>query len=268
MAIAVISGIVFTLLGIIGGLSAYDRWWRSHKGLWIFKPLAGSYFGIALFFSLYLTFSGIRSNIAFALLFFAFFPFSLGGSLCWGVAFAMEFFAYALGEGELHVERTFDVAEGMMIRGRYAEAEEEYRKHLVEEPWNTHALLGACRARVKNGQAKEAAQELSDSLRNIINRSEPGPKPNAAMLERINAKTFREERILRIVLTLGDLYVEHLNDIPRACALYEDALKVLAGNTEAEALRHRLEALKHPDRVSFQVAVESAQPRTILLPDE
>jgi len=259
--LGVISGFLFIVMGIAGGMTAISRFWRGYSGIKLLHPFWGAYFGLALLFSGFFMVRVMNAYGQLSLFYMACMPFALFGAILWCCAFVFEILHRGMAPKSLRVERTFDIAEGLMVRGRFTEAEGEYRRHMVEEPSNLVALLGACRAMTAAGRAAEAAKELESALRRTLD-NDPSQQPEMELEEKAE---FRQRRILRIVFALGDLYVEQLNDGTRACNLYRETLEVLFGYPDADPLRSRLKALEEPGRLPMPDAVEQAQPRTMRL---
>jgi tetratricopeptide (TPR) repeat protein len=248
--------IAFLALGIIGGMTAMSRFMRGYSGFFIFGPLGGALYLIALLVLTPLFLVAMRQmNDILVLFLFAMAPFAFLGHIMWGVGFFAEIFMKTAGATQLPVEQTFDVGDGLMARGKYADAEAQFRQDLAAEPLNVNAQLRVARAMEADGRCEEAAEELNRALHTAI----------AEQHDKRLKKEDHQQRILRITFALGDILVTKLDDAPRALTLYRNTLEVLAGVEDAQVLRDRLSALETPDRLSISDAVEKAQPLKIKL---
>src|SRR5471030_2142158 len=157
--------VAFIALGIFGGMCAYSRWVRGYQGWFIFEPLPAMYFGVALLVTLLGSIAGFREynawNGSLLLLAIACFPFGFIGAVMWIFALGMESGAKMMSESFTPHPRTFDRGDGAMARGKYADAEREYRTAVELEPHDNEALMRLIRALEAQGQVKQAAEELS-----------------------------------------------------------------------------------------------------------
>jgi len=264
--VTVLFGFIFAFLGIWGGITAVSRWARGYLGFRILQIPWGFYYAIALLFTGITCITGLRQlDGGLALFIAALMPFALLGSVMWAFAFALELAAGAAASRNMVVEPTYDIGDGLMTRRQFPEAEAAFRKYLAEHPSDLPVLLRISRAQIADNRVEQAVRELESARRHAIDRTDASNPPNEELLRKLNEKEFRQDRILRLTFSIGDIYVEKLCDHPRAIKLYEESLQVLYGYAAADPLRDRLKALNDPNRMILTDAVEQAQPRKISL---
>jgi hypothetical protein len=268
MISTILCGFIFVVLGAIGGTTAVSRWWRGYIGFRILHIPWGFYYAFALFITGLTAVGGIRQLDGMLALFIAaLMPFALLGSVMWAFAFGMELVAGAAASKNMHIEPTYDIGDGLLVRHKFAEAEAAFRLYLAAHPTDLPVLLRISRAQISDGRLEQAVRELELARKNAIDRTDSATPPCAELLQKLQEKEFRQDRILRLTFTLGDIFVEKLCDHPRAIKLYEESLQVLYGYPPADPLRDRLKALNNPDRMTLSDAVDQAQPRKISLTD-
>jgi len=269
MIVAAVSGLIFTVLAILGGMAAFSRFVRGYTGLKLIElPWAGL-FGLALAFSAFFFAVSVKyASGTVALLLAALIPFAILGTTMWFFAFLLELFFRASGSRGMRVEPTYDVGDGLMVRQQFADAEAAFRKSLQEDPLDLGALLRISRAQVADGRVEDAVRELDAARRHAMAHREQAKAPMPESMRRLQEKEFRQDRILRLTFALGDLYVEKRGDSERARELYEETLQILYGYPAVDPLRARLAALNRADYIPLADAVQKAQPRTISLDGE
>jgi len=243
----------FLVLGLYGGMAAISRLLRGYTGFWIFSPLGGALYLSGLVGSGLLFLSTMREMTGVLVLFLlAMAPFAIFGHVIWCIALVFETMARVAGPTQLAVEKTYDVADGLMVRGKFDEAAAKYAEALAGDELDTEALIRRARALEKLGRDDDAERELREAYRATMQHRD----------EKVLPKKQRQERLLRLSFALGDLLVttDRMDD---ARKLYGESLEVLFGYDEADALRSRLKALEQPDRMPFSQAVRSAQPDKI-----
>ncbi|HYF51995.1 MAG TPA: tetratricopeptide repeat protein [Planctomycetota bacterium] len=250
-----IIAISFLGLGLYGGMAAISRLLRGYTGFWIFSPLGGAVYIVALLFTGGLFAFAMREmNQLLTLFLFAMTPFAIFGHVIWCIAMVVELVSRTAGPTQLAIEKTYDVADGLMVRGKYDEAASKYAEALAADELDTEALIRRARALEKAGHEDEAERELRAAHRATLEHRD----------EKVLPKKQRQERLLRLSFALGDLLVT-TDRMDEARALYAESLEVLFGYDEADALRARLKALEQPGRVPFSQAVQQAQPERISL---
>lgn len=266
MAATIICGFIFVGLGIWGGITAVSRWARGYTGFRILRIPWGFYFALALLFTGLTVIGGIRRlDGGLALFIAALLPFALLGAVMWAFAFGLELAAGAASSRNMHIEPTYDIGDGLMVRRQFAEAEAAFQRYLAANPADLGALLRISRAQLADGRVEQAVRELEVARRHAIDRTDDAVPPRPEVLKKLQEKEYRQDRILRLSFTLGDIYVEQLGDNARAIKLYEETLQFLYGYPPADPLRDRLKALSNPNRMTLSDAVERAQPRKIPL---
>ena len=245
----------FLLLGLYGGMAAISRWMRGYTGFFIFSPVGGALYLVGLIVTTLLFLFTMREMNGLLVLFlFAMAPFAIFGHVIWCLAMVLEMMGRAAGPTQLAIEKTYDVADGLMVRGKFDEAAAKYAEALATDELDTEALIRRARALEKAGSDEEAERELREAYRATMQHRDEKTLPHKQ----------RQERLLRLSFALGDLLVttDRMDD---ARQLYAQSLEVLFGYDEADALRTRLKALEQPDRVPFSQAVQNAQPERISL---
>ena len=236
----IVATIIFGLLGIYGGMCAISRWVRGYTGFFVFRPDGATiYLGISLFsFAIFLITNSPAGSWS-PLIFLALMPFAFLGYVLWFVAGILEMGYQWMAPSALSVPPSFDLADGLMVRGAYAEAEQAYRTELSKDTLNIEALFRLCRALEAQERFKESSEELSTAYKIYMDlRDAPHfPKP------------IRQEYILRVTFALGDILANKLNKTQEACQLYERTLEILYGYRDADPLRERLKALERASRM-------------------
>jgi tetratricopeptide (TPR) repeat protein len=251
-----IPGIVFFCLGIYGAMSAISHFMRGYASFNIFG-VKGAVIYLVLMIVSGSCYLSMQQNMPdfVRLYFFILMPFACLGHVFWAVGFVMQLVFNAAAPTQLPVEQTFDIGDGLMLKGKYAEAEAQFRQDLAAEPLNVNAQLRLIRAMEASGKLQEAVEELYRAHKTAI-AEQHNPKLK---------KEDHQQRILRITFALGDILTMKFDDPPRALALYRNTLEVLAGFPDAEVLRDRLQVLESPNRLSINDAVEKTQPTKIHL---
>jgi hypothetical protein len=242
-------------MGVVGGVGAVNRFvYGESRGM--FNRTSAAIYVVSIIALTFVyarivresdNFSGLYLLVALSI--------AVLGHLLWIVGFVIERVMKAGSPTQLPVEQTFDVGDGLMLKGRYAEAEAQFRQDVAAEPMNVNATLRLIRAMEAGGKLQEAVEELYRAHKNAI-AEQKSPKLK---------KDDHQQRILRITFALGDILTMKFDDPPRALALYRNTLEVLAGFADAEVLRERLKLLEAPDRMSVQDAIEKVQPTKIKL---
>jgi tetratricopeptide (TPR) repeat protein len=254
--LGILVSLVFLVLGIIGGMTAISRFMRGYSGFFIFSPIGGAlYLAALLVLAPLFTYFMRNMDDSVKLLLFITAPFAFFGHVLWAMGFVLQMGSALVSPTQLPIEQTFDVGDGLMLRGKHAEAEQMFRQALAAEPFNVKAQLRVVSAMERSGRLEEAADELFRAHQKAIaEQGHPTLK-----------KEEHQQRILSLTFALGDILSMKLDDPPRALALYRKTLSALAGFDDADVLRDRLLALEHPDRMSLADAVEKLQPLKIKL---
>ncbi|HEY3323512.1 MAG TPA: hypothetical protein VGP72_23870 [Planctomycetota bacterium] len=268
---ALIGGLVFAALGVLGGMTAFGRWVRGYSGykLLDIRWAIPYVLGLLVSGSVVLGCTRTAFNDWEGLLVLALLPFGILGAVMWGFAFAMELFVRTTTPTASHIEPTYDVGDGLMVRQRYADAEAAFRQNLNADPADVNAFLRICKARQARGDIEIVLRDLNTAWRDAIDRTDSAATPpRPALLEKLKEKEYRQDRILRLTFALGDIYVERLNNNDMARKLYAATLEHLFGYPPADPLRDRLKALEKPDRLTIEEAAEESQPSRIPFPND
>ncbi len=235
--LSLICGILFSILGIIGGLAAYSRWWRLQSDFFLYQWLWGSHFTLAQI----ITFWGyIGGGSEFRAKHDSLFMYvstlvllSFLGAIFWFYSFVLHLMARVVQPNFGTLKKSYDIGDGLMARGRFAEAVEAYRQAIQEDAQDTEALVRMCRALEAGGKFGESARELEHAYSETSkNKFDPPLR-----------KEDYQARLSQIVFMLGDLYQHKLNHPSKAQQLYSTALLQLQDHPDAKALRQRLDGL-------------------------
>jgi hypothetical protein len=249
----------FLALGVYGGGSAVTRWARGYQDIFAFTPTGGAVYALLLIiigsscFYAMSKLTGIAQLASFALL-----PFALLGHIMWMVAFVMQVAVAIASPTDMPVEKTYDVADGLMMRGKYAEAEQKLREELAADPLDIEAFMRMCRAIESDGREEQAARELAAAHKALLEHKDEKALP----------RDKRQARLLRITYALGDILVSKLDELEAARRLYTRTLETLYGYPDADPLRDRLKSLEQPGRMTGSEAVSSLQPSRIKLDEQ
>jgi hypothetical protein len=246
--------LLFFGLGWYGAAQTVYVLWKGTRGAFLFTPpgaglyAAGSVAAFLFYFGTHGAASAAGGTLSFVAEVLALpvllFPYAVYlAGLC--VETGRAFFSPLASVPPLH---SYDKGDAAMARRDYGAAIAFYREDLARWPGDQEALLRLGRALVPSGQAELAAMEFVaarlDLLKRLAGSGQDAPHahsgaPGAELRD-------RQEKLLVLILELGDLYAGPLASPERARRLYEDALQELHGAPGSDALRARLKMLAAP----------------------